>query len=110
MEGYTHNLCMSCYIHGTLTVESIFSIQQEVACTGYLEPIPLLHEKLTFQGDETLDQVASYTVESFFVKTPMVGCNDKEVCTLYTPASETDCGTAAVASVISIDTGNILSA
>jgi len=70
MAGYEYFFCLSCYLHDTLTTDSIFSIKQQVGCLGYLELIPSFSETLTYQGDGDISQLKSYTVENFYTKTP----------------------------------------
>ena len=37
--GYEHVMCMTCFIHDTLSYSNVFTIKQHMGCKGYLEPI-----------------------------------------------------------------------
>ena len=55
IEGYSHELCLDCYIHTGLSVSTVFTISQSPGCTSYLTPIPAVTKTMAFQGDPMLD-------------------------------------------------------
>jgi hypothetical protein len=51
IPGYSHYICMSCYIHPDLTKESIFKIMLEMKCYQYINAINDVVKDLQYQGD-----------------------------------------------------------